>query len=70
MSSGVLNNTINGADQPGHLCALTFFICLLKRIISKQNFNSIGSLCTIAEQTGLNLVLLETQKTDFLTSRP
>ena len=63
---GVCTNN-KGADQPVHPRRLisAFVIPFLERIISKlaTSKSSIFLLVSIAEQSGLNLTLSETQKT-------
>ena len=69
---GFVNN--KGADQPAHPCSLTsaFVIRLLKSIITKFATSefSVLKLVSLAEETALNLALLDTPKTGFLTSQP
>ena len=68
---GVCKN--KGADQPAHLRNLinTFFIRLLENIISRlaTGKSSIFYLVSLAEETGLSLVLSETLNTGFLSRR-
>ena len=63
-----------GASQPAHQRRLisAFVIRFLERIISKLATSkmSIFQLVFVAEETGLNLTLLETPKTGFLPTRP
>ena len=72
LSSGFANN--KGADQPAHARSLisTFVICLLKSIISRLATGkiSIFKLVSVAEETGLSIILSETPKTCFVTSGP
>ena len=69
LSSGIANN--KGADQPAqsdqHLC-----YSLSEKYISQACFmlNFIFWLVSVAEETGLSLALLKTQKTGFVASRP
>ena len=69
---GFANN--KGADQPMHPHSLisTFVIRFLEIIICKLATGeiSIFRLVSVAEETGLNLALSDTQKTDFLVTRP
>ena len=62
------------ADQPVYPRSLisAFVILLLESIISKLTKGeiSIFKLVSVAEETGLSLALLETQKTGSVTSRP
>ena len=72
--SGFANNT--GADQPAHSCRLisAFVIHLSRSIISTRRLGmskiSIFWLVSVAEETGLKLVMSETLKTDFVATRP
>ena len=72
LTTGFENN--KGADQPAHPCRLisTFVSRLLEIIISGFATSEISLfyLVFVAEETGLNLALLETQKTGFVMSRP
>ena len=71
VSGGFRNNT--DADQPAHPRRLisAFVICILESILSKLATIeiSIFLLVFVAEETGLNLTLSETPKTDFLATR-
>ena len=62
-----------GADQPAHPRRLisAFNIRLFESVLSKLATSeiSIFLLVSVAEDTGLNLALLETPKTDFLATR-
>ena len=66
------NNT--GADQPAHPRSLisAFVIRLLESIISRLATDEISNfkLVSVAEETGLKLVLTGTPKTGFLATRP
>ena len=66
------NNT--GADQPAHPRSLisALVIRYLESIICKLATGeiSIFQLFSAAEETGFNLALLETPKTDFLATKP
>ena len=68
----VANN--KSADQPSHTCSLisAFVIRPLESIISRIASSEISTLqlVYVAEETGLNLALWETQKTGFLVVRP
>ena len=68
LSSGVCQNT--GPHQPARISA--FVIRFLESIICKlaTDVISIFQLVSVAEETGLNLALLDTPKTGFLTMRP
>ena len=61
-------------DKPVHPRRLisTFVIHLLESILSTPDMSEIPifELVSVAEETGLSLILSETQKTDFLASRP
>ena len=63
-----------GADQPARLRSLisTFVIHFLESTIYKPSTREIliFSLVSVAEETGLSLVLSETRKTDFVAMRP
>ena len=63
-----------GADQPAHLCSLisAFVFRLLESIISRHTKSVISmfKLVSVAEQAGLNIILSETPKTDFLMLQP
>ena len=69
---GLANNT--GADQPAHLRSLisAFGIHFMESIICKLATGEISmfQLASVAEETGLKLVLSETPKTGFLATRP
>ena len=71
---GVANNKGNNkeADQPAHMPSLisAFVIRLLESIISRLASSEISFywLVSVAEETGLSLVLLETLKTGFLVA--
>ena len=70
LSLGFANN--NGADQPAQMSRLirTFVIHLLVSIIHKLATSEISFFyqVSVAEETGLSLVLLETPKTGFLAT--
>ena len=72
LSSVFANN--KGADQTVHPRSLisAYVIRLLKSTIAKLAANelSIFQLVSVAEQTGLSLVLSETPKTGFVVIRP
>ena len=69
---GFVNN--KGADQPAHPHRLisAFVIHVLESIISKLATSEIFifELISVAEETGLNLALMETLKTGFVATRP
>ena len=62
-----------GADQPAHPRSpiSVFVIRLLESILSRRATSEISIilLITVAEQTALNLTLLEVPKTGFLVSK-
>ena len=68
---GFANN--KGADQPAHPCSLisAFVFRPLESIISRlaKSENSIFYVVSVAEETSLSVVLSETPKTGFVTSR-
>ena len=70
--SGFANN--KDADQPAHPHSLisAFVIRFLESIISKLATSEIlfFLLVSVAEETGLNINLSETQRTGFVVSRP
>ena len=72
LSSGVCEQT--SADQPAHPHSLisAFVIRFLESIICKPAIGeiSIFLLVSVAEETGLKLVLSDTPKTGFLATRP
>ena len=63
-----------GADQPAHPRSLisAYVICLLEKIIFKLATTklSVFYLVSVAEETGLSLVLFQTPKTGFVAMRP
>ena len=63
-----------GADQPVHPHSLisAFVFRLIESSISKLASSKISffQLDSVAGETGLNLVLSETPKTGFVTTRP
>ena len=63
-----------GADQPVHPHSLisALIACLLESILSKLAPIKISLFClvSVAEESCLSLVLLETPKTGFVESRP
>ena len=72
LSTGFANN--KGADQSAHPCRLisAFVIGFWECDINKHAKGEISiiQLDCVAEETGLNLTLLETLKTGFVASRP
>ena len=72
----VNNKSADLPDQPAHRHRLIspFVICVLESIIIISKFatteNSIFLLVSVAEETGLSLILSETPKTGFVTLRP